>query len=828
MNVTTPDSNPADAPKDTQGRSGPIAAVIHLFSSIWLGVFLLTLLFIYSAVGSSGVPTSINIFDPANWLAVRQYPGLEMTEFEWFHWWPFDLLIALICINLVVATLRRIPLNVLNLGVWMIHTGIIILALGSVWYFTTKVEGDSPVARRRIFVQAPGMAEPKSMVASPGASMLVGEGAEGYLLQVREIDPQWELLSGDDKGKRSYKVSVMVQSKGGMFIRDLVAGRPEYTQDLIRSTDPNDPPFTRAVKAIGKPLVDEAIKITLDYDPQEYFYLMDSHALYLRAAGESEWVQRPIENLPRYNDYVMSVADVWPDGGAESLKPRPLSKTAARPIEPDDPLPSTTFNVSRYLRYAVLESRRKPSAMGPLNPVVTFRLDPLRGQPQRHQLLAFDPSQNSALQGSIQFSWLQSSDQLEKLKKRIEPALRFTIPGEGGGVTVEKTITNLTRIDPALEFQPIEGTEYSFRVEALQDNMNISGRKTSIAIVQIKSPQRTFTRWVFDDPSLNRDLGEDGQPMAGHSGEAELDKSIETAYKPGELRTPIMFVAGPGETELGLIVTKVVGQPTYTPVKKGDALPVAEGVSIEVLNYAARTMEEQRPLVIPREQRERDAREHFSMICLDVPKAQGFEQVWLPYHNYIFDEPESVLRRQRYQPRRIQLADGREYELMFGRARLPLPAPVALEEFQVEAHVGGYTGSSSSIADWRSVVRFLAPDGLSESLTVSVNKPKEFDGYWFFQAMWDPPDREARFEGDPGSNGLNYTVLGVGNRNGVHVQLLGCCIAVLGMIYAFYVKPAIKRRRQKAIYASIASEKATREKKVEQAAPVGAAWKVQP
>ena len=80
---------------------------------------------------------------------------------------------------------------------------------------------------------------------------------------------------------------------------------------------------------------------------------------------------------------------------------------------------------------------------------------------------------------------------------------------------------------------------------------------------------------------------------------------------------------------------------------------------------------------------------------------------------------------------------------------------------------------------------------------VSVNNPKEpHDGYWFFQAQWDPPA-----EGQPG---LNYTVLGVGNRNGVMVQLAGCCIAVIGMIYAFYVKPTLKRRRQAAVYATVA------------------------
>jgi hypothetical protein len=43
---------------------------------------------------------------------------------------------------------------------------------------------------------------------------------------------------------------------------------------------------------------------------------------------------------------------------------------------------------------------------------------------------------------------------------------------------------------------------------------------------------------------------------------------------------------------------------------------------------------------------------------------------------------------------------------------------------------------------------------------------------------------------------LNFTGLGVGNRRGVGIQLAGTIIAVIGMMYAFYVKPVIKRRRR--------------------------------
>ncbi len=75
--------------------------LLGLFSSIWTGVTLLSILFVYSSIGSA-VPV------------LRQLPAFEMTEFEWFNWWPFGLLIALICLTLVVTTIRRIPLRPVN------------------------------------------------------------------------------------------------------------------------------------------------------------------------------------------------------------------------------------------------------------------------------------------------------------------------------------------------------------------------------------------------------------------------------------------------------------------------------------------------------------------------------------------------------------------------------------------------------------------------------------------------------------------------------------------------------------------------------------------
>jgi hypothetical protein len=226
-------------------------------------------------------------------------------------------------------------------------------------------------------------------------------------------------------------------------------------------------------------------------------------------------------------------------------------------------------------------------------------------------------------------------------------------------------------------------------------------------------------------------------------------------------------------------------------------MPLDEnGTDLTVTSFAARTIRETRPAIVPMAQRDRDVREGKAMVKVSVPDAGSLRSSWVHNHTYPVRDLSSNLRRFRYMPTVVQLADGRSVELILSRQRLPLPTAIVLEDFVVAEEVGGFTGRTSSIRNWTSHVRFAEPDGgWTEPSPVTVNQPYEHGGYWYFQSQWDPPSG-PRFAGDPSSQGLNYTVLGVGNRNGVGVQLAGCTIAVLGMLYAFYLKPVIRRRRR--------------------------------
>lgn len=72
----------------------------------------------------------------------RRLPGIEMSELEFYSWWPLSAVLVLFVINLTVATLRRIEFGVPQIGVLTVHSGIITIALGSVFYAANKQEGD--------------------------------------------------------------------------------------------------------------------------------------------------------------------------------------------------------------------------------------------------------------------------------------------------------------------------------------------------------------------------------------------------------------------------------------------------------------------------------------------------------------------------------------------------------------------------------------------------------------------------------------------------------------------------------------------------------------
>jgi hypothetical protein len=763
---------PNQAPKPpSSNRKRPRTLLDILFFSwannVWFGITMLFLIFVYSSLGSAIPP-------------LRQHPFFDMTEMEWFHWWPFDLMIALVCVTLTVVTLKQIPPRWVNAGVWTIHTGILILVLGSVYYFGAKVEGDVPIFRRQAVINVPGHA-PTSLLIRPQNHITIGEGRETYHFTVSQVFPDWSIASDEDEGKTAYMAWIDVTTPTQHYTRQLLAGYPQYTEDIL-------PDRSRAKKTLGKPLVDESLSMTLDYEPQDTFFIQNTAAIYARELGAEEWNERAIHDLPKYTDHIASHDDVFLAPIDEEMALRPLNLNVPAKVD-NDPLSDFDVSVNAYLRYAFPASRWIAGGEK-LNPVAKIALTSAPDARLDYELVAFDPRRSFAEQGQIAFRWVNSTQERDRLADPADGKIIIKV------ADVEKpVVTDLSDVwppkSPEPEFAPIGDSGYAWRLKSvLHDLVMQSGEQAgttmSVATIEVKTPEKTLTRFVANVPDASRDLGDDGKMTAP-------DPAIDTQFltSGGGLSARVTLVSGPDDVGSNLVFKEPDGAVRTLPIAEGQTISLSPGVNATLIRLMTHGIEETKPRRVPIAERERDAREHFSMIRVTLSKADWSKTLWLPFNAYALpNEQYGIARRIVYDTESIRLPDGRRIELMYSRQSHTLPCPIALEDFALDTHAGGYTGDTTTVRDFVSHLRFKTDNGWSDPVRMSSNNPASTGGFWFFQSTWDPPVQSA------GYAGMNYTGVGVGNRNGVYIQLGGTIVAVIGMMYAFYVKPIIRRRIQ--------------------------------
>jgi hypothetical protein len=97
----------------------------------------------YDPVTGSGLRFFGSFVDAYRSTTLRRLPGFEMSEPEFYSWWPLRVILALFILNMIIATVRRIEFTFPNLGVLTVHTGIVTIALGSLYYRGLKIEGDT-------------------------------------------------------------------------------------------------------------------------------------------------------------------------------------------------------------------------------------------------------------------------------------------------------------------------------------------------------------------------------------------------------------------------------------------------------------------------------------------------------------------------------------------------------------------------------------------------------------------------------------------------------------------------------------------------------------
>jgi ABC-type transport system involved in cytochrome c biogenesis permease subunit len=736
----------------------PITAVVDIFDSVWLGIFLIVVIFLYSAVGSA-----VPVF--------RQF--FELTEFQYFNHPIFVTLIVLFCVTLTVTTLRRIQFNLRNLGVLTVHTGLLVLCAGSVVYFGRKIEGDVWLDAPRIRVVSTDR-----LRTSPESAVL----AEIVARKGEKWETAIPMLGG------THRVEVTDVRHEGMAtahrvtLTASVGDGPPRTIELEQDPD-------RKEKLLGK-ISDRLAVWLVPANVTDIFYDETTPQLMARRQGQRESERFELPGLPYYSERFVPGVETITDLDGSKVESRrmtalrPLERWAI-PIDLDDPDRASSadwpisISIDGYLPYARLDPRPVPGE-GKLMPIVQVRLSAL-GETRSDWLVAEMPEQSMLeLDNGVaaEFAWIGQEE-------RIDP--EWTRPLDGRHVLeVFVKDKNVQRTYDVHEGQiiPIEGTDYKLTIQELRPSWPLmspgfQNARTPIALVWVESPTQSFQRSVLQRyPTLNQDRDKEGKKINPDGG--SVDTNLVLRYADAS-RDRFVIVAGERLSPTA-IFTAAGGKRTVEKLEGNRPFASSAGVSLTMVDYIMRPEFTTRPTVIPPRNRRplSNVRRSESMIRLLLKSKEGdwSKHVWVPFSIYNTEHDGT-------RPTLVRDVPGvGDLELIYGRAERLLPARLTLERLQTDYYPGRQQASM-----WTSYLREEEPEtGIVRQKRAWLNNTAKVGEWRLFQSQ-APND------------GKSWTVLGVGNRQGVWTMLLGTFLITVGMIYAFSIAPILKRRRKERLAA---------------------------
>ncbi len=670
---------------------------------------------------------------------VRRLPAFEMTELEYYSWWPFRLLLILFVVNMVVATVRRIEFSFPNLGVLTVHTGIVVMALGCLYYKRLKQEGD------------------------------------------------------------------MI----------LLAGQVDQTGT------PTPGPL------------------------EDVFY--DNTELSLWVNDGTRWDQRQLKDIPRYNDYNLTAGldgetpgSGEPGHGHDSLPPLDLRV----PTSTLPGLAGLSMRVVGYASYAepVFEWVRMPEP-APGQTATPIRVVSIQGiapdDPEASAraslwLVPGVPARRVSENELFSVEYLRNVSE-ERWRDITEPGTR-----RPDALTVE-----LPGPAPVRETFPIEqGTTRvigAFEVEVLgildQPPFPIitpgfEGATSSLAQVKISMPLgETRTRWVYHRyPEISQDFLDQVTPSGMPAREAADDR-IKLVYH-DDSRIFQVFIDERDDGTIRAAVRRRDGTVAiHEDLGIGDTIPdlVPGAVSLSLDQAWQNARQVEHPHAVHEEERDPQfiGTHANAMLGVEVSDESGWSQtVWLPFSQYMGIGMGAE--------RQVTLPSGRRITLAFGRRAHRL-ADFGLQLLDFEMIAYDHRGSPR---DFQSRVR-VVPTGTRDfeqyvhitKLNAPLQAPfmaREELGWWenaigtvasrlnprqfkFSQSGWDQQGWQAsQTRVDAGEferPHARWTILGVGNNPGIHIVALGSMLVVVGIPWAFYIKPLIVKRRSNAIRKRIQQER---------------------
>lgn len=726
--------------------------LLRLFSSVTFGVTLLALLLAYASVVSAVPQVRLT---------------LEMTEMQAFRHWLFITLVALFCVTLCVTTWTRIRWNLTNLGVLTVHSGLLLLTGGAAWYFGNRVEGSVLLRSPRLeVVQLADASQPLAEVP-----LEVGKG--------------WAENLPNSGGLVGLRVAAVA------------ADHPAAPREVRLQTRLGDGPVRELVVAAAQsavvPLNDKLGVRIRAFPPEDRFYDGELVCLHYRRVGDGQWRSVPLPQLPIYRArFVDDGSRITDARGATviSARQRPHMRLFGlevptgwiehwrMPIVVEAPDLPFDVVVDGYLPY--LRGQRQEAAPGGdrENPVLEYTLG-VRGRETREFLSAFDPARSLSRFAPLEFRWVRSREEAERLLSPLAG------PRE---LSIELKDPPLRQVVAVQQGQTLrlEGTPYELTIDGFQHDWamaspQLRGASSPVAMVSVNSGTKKYQRTVVQRfPEFSQDIDETGK----RHNDGPYDSNLVLRYRTGADAWAIVVAGESVNPELG--VFQPDGNVRRYPLRPGERNDLGGEVAITLNRVIPNARELWMPVVEPVETRRPDMQRQVSSIRVRAsgrgPLKDWSESQWIMHTECVhldWKEPydrKSVLIR--------PPGSDDVWEFAYGPAARPLGYSL----------VGGklttrfFPGTMS--AEWWRSDFLMQQDGAVRSAAVETNQTFTAGKWTFFQSGADFDEH------------WGYTVLGVGNRLGIWPMVAGSILVPLGCLYAFYVKPVLIRRRKRAALAA--------------------------
>ncbi len=735
----------------------------------------------YDAVTQSGLLLFPDFVHRNASITLRRLPGLEMSELEFYGWWPLKVILLLFVVNMVTATVRRIEFSFPNIGVLTVHTGIVTIALGSVYYQKLKVEGD-------MLLLAGVPDERGNPVEGP---------VEGGFYDNTEVviwvsqggtrRPEQRLLDGLPR-YNDYNLNALGLVGFEEAARELDEGK---TLDL-------QPRSLLRPGSVIEPGIDPDLDVRVV-----------GYANYAELRKRAVPAPAPADAAKAQPARQVVVLSALPPGFVPGSGPLPA------PVEPRTVLSADLFPAQASKRVLARESIAIEATRGlsdaRWNELKT-PLPPLGGHGGLHGLIVDVPGLGGG--------------------------------GGAPGLRKVYAVDEGTRLSVGTTGYTLEVVSLAARPPFPLVTPGYEGASSSLAIVRVTPPSLAdgtlppaYERWVYSRfPEISQDmLGEAGANGMPRRRAADpgirityVDASIVQVYFDERVGT------GTAEDPMVRALVRLPGRPAaeIEGMRTGERVQIDEMVFVGLGARVANTVEVEFPLPTPEDQRDKQGIGTHAKAAIAVQLRSRNEQswsrtVWVPFSKYV--GVDQSLERS------VTLPDGRRVGFMFGRRRQTLPKmALKLTSFDMIPYE-----HSDIPRDYRSDVAVVSWSGgamkeerrytsLNEPLLVRVPFERNEkapgianaigwvmariapDSYKFSQAGWDSEGwtqtKAAAAGGRFDRPSARFTILGVGNNPGITIIAAGAVMMSLGIPWAFYLKPAIMRGRKRRLQRELAAK----------------------